>query len=137
MKKGSCIHFTGIQKECCRAGVNYATVVGGKESGWAMRLPCWTSTMDHAKDLQKVECERYTEPTDSQIAVDKAETDALLARMRKVMPAVSEWRKKAPRGKQEVIECPACGGRLHLSQSSYNGHVHGHCETDGCVRWME
>lgn len=28
-------------------------------------------------------------------------------------------------------------GRLHLSQSSYNGHVHGRCETDDCVRWME
>lgn len=31
----------------------------------------------------------------------------------------------------------ACGGKLHLSQSSYNGHVHGKCETPDCVSWME
>lgn len=54
-----------------------------------------------------------------------------------VMPVVAEWRKKLPIGKAEVIECPECKGRLHLSQSSYNGHVHGKCETPGCVAWME
>jgi hypothetical protein len=58
-------------------------------------------------------------------------------RMEKVGPAVAAWRAKPPKGKQEVIECPACGGRLHLSQSAYNGHVHGKCETEGCVSWME
>ncbi len=54
-----------------------------------------------------------------------------------VMPVVDEWRKKEPFGKQEVIECPACKGKLSLSQSSYNGHVHGHCSTKDCVSWME
>lgn len=54
-----------------------------------------------------------------------------------VMPVVDEWRKKLPYGKAEVIKCPECEGRLHLSQSSYNGHVHGKCETAGCVSWME
>lgn len=60
-----------------------------------------------------------------------------MTRMTLVMPVVSEWRDKKPFGKSEVIECPACKGRLHLSQSSYNGHVHGRCETQGCVSWME
>ena len=54
-----------------------------------------------------------------------------------VMPVVDEWRKKLPFGKQEVIECPECKGRLHLSQSSYNGHVRGQCETKDCVNWIE
>jgi hypothetical protein len=63
--------------------------------------------------------------------------EASLRRMTIVGPVVGAWRKKEPLGKQEVIECPACKGRLHLSQSSYNGHVHGHCETKGCVSWME
>lgn len=58
-------------------------------------------------------------------------------RMTLVGPVVAKWRKKPPRGKQETIDCPACGGRLHLSQSSYNGHVSGKCETEGCVSWME
>lgn len=56
-----------------------------------------------------------------------------------VMPVVSEWRvnPKPETDRKEVIECPQCKGRLHLSQSSYNGHVHGHCETKDCVSWME
>jgi len=52
-------------------------------------------------------------------------------------PVVSAWRKKEPQGKAEVIECPVCKGKLHLSQSSYNWHVHGHCETKDCLSWME
>jgi len=55
----------------------------------------------------------------------------------KVMPVVGEWRKKLPIGKSEVIECPACGGGLHLSQAASNGHIHGKCETKDCVSWME
>lgn len=72
-----------------------------------------------------------------------ARADAIqeaLERMEIVMPVVAKWRSWTERNrvsKQEVIECPKCKGRLHLSQSSYNGHVHGHCETEGCVRWME
>jgi len=65
--------------------------------------------------------------------------EASMRRMTVVMPVVSAWRVK-PKPKQDrrdVIECPACKGRLHLSQSSYNGHVHGKCETKGCVSWME
>lgn len=60
-----------------------------------------------------------------------------LRQMELVDPVVREWRNKQPIGKAEVIECPACKGLLHLSQSSYNGHVHGRCETPGCVRWLE
>ena len=66
--------------------------------------------------------------------------DSILEHLRRMTicgPVVNAWRKKPPFGKQEVIECPACKGRLHLSQSSYNGHVHGHCETKDCVSWME
>lgn len=57
--------------------------------------------------------------------------------MRKVGPVVAEWRKREPIGKQDIVACPACGGKLHLSQSAYNGHVHGKCETADCVSWME
>lgn len=60
-----------------------------------------------------------------------------MKRMTLVWPVVSAWRKEPPVGKSEIIKCPACEGRLHLRQSSYNGHVHGHCETEGCVSWME
>lgn len=63
----------------------------------------------------------------------------MLTRMDVVGPVVSKWRVKPKPAisRAEVIECPACKGRLHLSQSSYNGHVHGRCETESCVSWME
>lgn len=55
------------------------------------------------------------------------------------LKVAGEWKVK-PKPKEdrrEVVECPICKGRLHLSQSAYNGHCHGRCETDGCVSWME
>lgn len=66
-----------------------------------------------------------------------ARIEASFRHMAIVGPVVAEWRKRKPIGKQEIIECPACGGRLHLSQAASNGHVHGQCETEGCVSWME
>lgn len=36
------------------------------------------------------------------------------------------------------MDCPICKtGKLRYSRSSYNGHVHAACSSDGCVRWME
>ena len=62
---------------------------------------------------------------------------ALMDKMRVVGPVVKRWREKDPIGKAETIECPVCKGNLHLSQVACNGHVHGQCETEGCVSWME
>lgn len=68
------------------------------------------------------------------------EIEKMLERMQIVMPVVSKWRTWTETNrvsKYEVIECPKCKGKLHLRQSGYNGHVHGQCETEGCVSWME
>lgn len=61
-----------------------------------------------------------------------------MAVLSKVMAGIMPWRE-ANKGKShmEVVECPACKGKLHLSISGYNGHVHGQCETENCVSWME
>ncbi len=64
----------------------------------------------------------------------------MFRRMNVVGPVVTKWRTWSESNrvsKQEVIECPACKGRLHLRQSSYNGHVRGKCETEDCVAWVE
>lgn len=61
-------------------------------------------------------------------------------RMTVVMPVIAKWRTWTDKNrvaKQEIIECPSCKGRLYLSQSSYNGHVRGRCETENCVSWIE
>ncbi|WP_019905675.1 hypothetical protein [Methylobacterium sp. 77] len=36
-----------------------------------------------------------------------------------------------------VLPCPTCAGRLVWARDSYNGHLHGQCETAGCFRWMQ
>lgn len=40
-------------------------------------------------------------------------------------------------GSAGTIECPACRGRLAWIRDSHNGHVHGQCETAGCLSWMQ
>lgn len=63
--------------------------------------------------------------------------ESALHNMTIVMPAISEWRSKKPIGKAEVIKCPKCKGRLHLSQAACNGHVRACCETKDCVNFIE
>lgn len=108
----------------------------GRQAGEPNMTPCIGG--HKAKDVLALcpKWQRRTREAGEQYADGVGES---LSRMAVVMPVVSQWRVK-PKPKQdrrEVIECPQCKGRLHLSQSSYNGHVHGHCETKGCVSWME
>jgi hypothetical protein len=111
----------------CKAGVPY-------DSMEPKERPCIGG---HNKPDPLAICPKWLRKTREQ---GEARADALEASMNQmlvVMPVVAEWRKKPPKGKAEVIECPMCKGRLHLAQSAYNGHVHGKCETEGCVSWME
>ena len=66
--------------------------------------------------------------------------EEMFRRMAIVGPVVAKWRTWTENNrvsKKEVIECPECKGRLHLSQASYNGHVSVKCETPDCVAWIE
>ena len=116
----------------CRAGVDIKALVGD-EPGWFGRLPCqwWEGGCP-------VACGKF-EP----IGIDsvKADDEAMAISMAKTFAAMSVVPaiKKKHKGKSwsGVVECPVCKGKLHVSHAAYNGHVHGHCETDGCVSWME
>lgn len=125
----TCRHFTGVMDKCCTVGVEYETF---RESA-DVQLPC----LFLHPDKPQATCAQYAERTKEELAAEERETNELIKRHMLVMPFVSEWRKKPPRGKQEVVECPACKGRLHLSQSAGNGHVWGRCQTKGCVSWIE
>lgn len=122
-KVGKCVHFTGIQNATCKAGIAYETLP---------KPVCCIFGDD------KSACASYRDPTPEEVAADEAEIEAVMAKFRVVMTGIAPWRKaNKGRSHAEVVECPACKGRLHLSISSYNGHVHGKCETAGCVSWME
>lgn len=129
MRAGTCVHFNGVQHDKCAADVAYASVRGEGP------IPCLTLN-GKRRDC----CAKYQEPTPEQVAESEREIEEALDRMRLVMVAVRPWRtwsKQNRVAKEGVIECPACKGRLHLSQAAYNGHVWGKCETKGCASWME
>lgn len=133
----TCRHFTGIQHDACKQGVNYSTVrpaVGA--------LPCLKAMNAEppSHDARRGCCAKLEFRTRDEAEAEIAEAEAHMAKTMRVLKAIHPWRtwtKKNRVEKQEVIECPECKGRLHLSQSAYNGHVWGKCETEGCVQWME
>lgn len=152
--RGQCVHFNGTQNDACDAGVNYAEAFGALDRR-SCRSPCIQEYKSHERvdgkmvpiwkpwnrlPGEEMKCDKFRLPTAEEIAADEAQTKRLMDRMRLVMAAVRPWRtwtKTNRVGKQEVIECPACKGRLHLSQAAYNGHVWGQCETKGCVSWIQ
>jgi hypothetical protein len=99
---------------------NMSPCIGGHKASDALALcPQW-----ERRSLESAD--RYAD------AIERS-----MKRMTLVMPVVNAWRKCPPVGKSEIIRCPVCDGRLHLSQSSYNGHVYAKCETKDCASWME
>ena len=162
MRRGQCIHFNGIgdSGKKCEAGVCYDTQFNTPKSpGMFLRMACFREnevrldgrgTRIHAGEESRMEpfdrrgetmipCELFREPTAEEIQKDRIEMDAHLERTKAALAVARAWRvkPKPSANRHEIVECPLCKGRLHLTQSSYNGHVHGACETNDCVRWME
>jgi len=161
MNKGTCIHFTGLREResCCKAGINYSEAFDINKPGILFRLPCiqyQTVAADGKSTYIKSgepsmrkeidrrgeamsPCTHFREPTSEEVEADRRESDAFMNRTIVALKVASKWRVKPnpAEDRRDVVECPICKGKLHLSQSAYNGHVHGKCETDGCVSWME
>lgn len=130
MKETDCQHFNGIQHKTCRAGVSYDQFAG-------FCLPCLPFLCSNSS-RPPGQCEKYVSVTPDQIAAREAEGNAAIQRIKKVTPLVKEI-KKQYKGQNwaGVRECPVCQGKLHLTHARYNGHVHGKCETQDCLNWME
>ena len=137
---GWCIHYRYNRNlkpgepDTCEAGVDFNRFKGTK---FAV-LPCFLDDKTGESRPGAAFCECLRRPTAEEIAVHETWIDARMDTLGTVMQGIMPWRKaNKGRSAQEVVECPACKGKLHLSISSYNSHVHGHCETDGCVSWTE
>jgi hypothetical protein len=152
MKKGTCKHYTGFTlfrtAGQCRAGVNYRDVTPDPDtSGCALRIPCHTVCNFYqpgqlAEFARRGTCAKYEEPTDAEVAAHEAEIEAMIAKSEAQMAATTPLLKRIKKDHkgqdwQGVEVCPVCGGKLHLSHAAYNGHVHGRCETEDCLNWME
>lgn len=136
MKKGTCVHFNGVQNTACRAAVNYRQLVGGSFQGWARRLPCFV--FQSGEESERVTCDQYRDPTDAELEADKKSVEEMVRQLNLAQPIIAQFKKdfKKKSGVRDVV-CPVCGGTLHMSISSYNGHVRGQCDTADCLNWIE
>ena len=117
----------------CKAGVNYQEQFGGAPN-------CCLDGNKCSEEEQLARCPKWLRKTREQGIARHNEIEKAMAQMNIVGVFLKTWRtwsKKNRVAKAEIVECPVCKGRLHLSQAAYNGHVHGKCETVGCVSWME
>lgn len=152
MDHGTCIYFNGVQNALCERGVSYSVnwpngkrpcikfIHKSERGGTYLKPgepPAETKPFPGAEEAKP--CPFYQSPTDEQVCKDREETEARLKLIFTAIKVAGEWRvkQKPAMDRYEVVECPVCKGRLHLSQSAYNGHVHGKCDTDNCVSWME
>lgn len=144
MRKGCCKHYHGsFNSDLCAAGVAFADVTPRHgEKGWGLRMPCMLCSASGKPydDPEKGTCDKFAEPTDDELAEYQREIYVSMELFAKAGPVIREI-KSQHKGQdwRGVVDCPACGVKeaLHLSHSGYNGHVHGRCETDNCLAWME
>ena len=137
MKAGQCVHYNGCGRyDHCQAGVDYKRAFGD-EPGILFRLPC-ISRLDRRGEVPGY-CQFKLEPTPEQIAQYQAEREVWMDNVMTALNAISEWRRGFKQGvsRSTEIDCPACGKKISVTQSGYNGHVHGLCVTEGCLYWME
>jgi len=135
----TCKHFNGLQNTCCKAGVNYETVKTPKKAG-GLNLPCipYTPFVEEGVEPSLL-CQKYERHTIEEIEDEERMWKESAERTGKAIKAIIDHAGKYVKGqgKQGVIECPTCKGKLHYSRAGYNGHIHASCETVGCVRFMQ
>lgn len=127
-----CKHFTGIGEDACRAGVNYRSLVGGSDFGWALRIPCTTTK----RSENQVPCEKHDRMTAEEIAAEDEKFERAFQRTTGAYSAIKAIVGDR-RGVSGTIDCPGCHAPLHYSVARLNGHIHACCETDECVSFME
>ena len=119
----------------CKAGCDINAIqhaeIPGKRIKWG---PCIDG---HLLPDAKALCPKWERYTREQGEAYADETERSLNKLLVASPFISAWRGKEPQGKSETVECPVCKGLLHLSQSSYNGHVRARCETEDCINFIE
>ena len=118
-----CRHFTGIQNITCEAGVTYVDVRDSDSSPY--RWPCLHGDLT---------CEKREYRTAEENAATEAAWDAEWAAIKAARADIVAALEGNAGG--TTIVCPKCSESLAGSIAS-NGHVHGACSTEGCLRWME
>lgn len=133
-----CKHWPGLRDALgkttviCKAGIDVRSFT--EKEAWLKRIPCCEFN-ENVTPCDKCEFPTYEELDEDLSELRKA-MDKVIA-MHEKGGVIESLKKKYPDGGGEVVECPDCSGRLHISISGFNGHAHGKCETDNCFNFME
>ena len=125
-----CRHFNGVQNKVCEAGVNYDDVspipcIGYRPSATVPQAECAKKSCWTREEAIQNEEERAKQTKRFMLALNAAHEAAKALGLKK------------GHGGNGTCECPVCHGVLHFSVASYNGHLWGKCETEGCMSWMQ
>jgi hypothetical protein len=157
MNKYTCKHHNGsFHNKTCDAGVNYADVTPQPTApGRIFREPCvdWVerskfsgaqlNQSQHEQCMMRGTCVRRELPTAEEIKAYEKKSDDFSNRIRKLTPLINQVKKDHRESWTGIVECPICKGELRLRLHVFGccgnqkKHLHGSCQTDGCVRWAE
>jgi len=158
-KSERCVHYRGLSKygedvATCEAGRVYEEVMRPltaeeqanlderqrseypvecpEQFGILRRLPCFS------EEVGKIDtCPDRRFPTSKEIAEREAEVKKHLEGYAEARGEIIKQIKAAGNMSKDVvgsIKCPVCGGKLTYTRA---GAYNGHCETEGCLSWME
>ncbi len=130
-----CNHYQAMSEHAvCKAGIAYDKFKG---LGFAQR-PCF-----ERNGIAPGGCDCAVFPTAEERESRDKELNEYFAKIGKARKAIVDflggpWNRGDATASGQIT-CPACGGveALQFSRSGYNGHIHAHCHTEGCVAWME
>lgn len=134
MQKDTCKHKVSLLTELCHAGVDVRKHVGGNSAGWGMRRPCDADNVGSSVRT----CTLYEEATQDELDEDAKLVQEAEERFKLVVPVIQTIKENNKgRNNNGTVTCPVCKGKLNWIHAARNGHVHGKCETTGCLAWME
>ena len=123
-----CIHFNGLQSKQCKKGIDYSDVQ--VKSSRPYKVPCLLH-----ENMNGGECEHCEFPSNNEVKKQVDEICNYGAKTIKAYQAIKSHYEKTKEAKGK-IECTECGGELHYTVASVNGHIWAKCSGCGMV-WME
>jgi len=127
-----CRHYDWVQGDVQKGDIGRPKcAVGIDLSGAGAARKCWPRP--------EAPCDKREEYTAAEIAAEEAESDALMKRTFLCLKAIPpKLPKRESYGTHGTVKCPACAdGTIEWLRSSYNGHLHARCTTDGCFAVMQ
>ena len=157
MKKGYCIHYSGIQKNECEAGYKYLSVarVLNQDEIQLHNTHYKHLATTHTAIIKRIPCiERnnvggcsgYRLPTQEEVEQYEEKMDKFVSlfidRVSVVRPAIIEDISNQYALNLSIsglIQCPICesGNIQYAYAGSYNKHIRATCSTPDCVQWIE